>query len=206
MTASTKREQAAIERSRALALREAKLYPVPNASEAVAPCTQAPAHVWGNYFTIGFGKHLQSIRERCKHCNAELERTPTKYERAKARREERLMNELHRVNRKLCKLIDAPDEAGTHVVGYDVMERVEAFAEKHPDDIRVIGVDDASFMSANLVLVDHDNSEQYWGTTVWLFTQSTAEPVQFFLYPGMRKDLMKALQAIDRKARKREIK
>jgi hypothetical protein len=78
------------------------------------------------------------------------------------------------------------------------MTRVDKWAEKYPKDVKLCHCDDDYFSNAELVLIEHKSQAQYMGTTVVYIPQCTGEqPIQFFLYPDDRRQLIKTLQAID---------
>ena len=82
----------------------------------------------------------------------------------------------------------------TKMVGYECMQRVEKYAEKHKD-IRVTGVDDDVYSSSDLVLIPHPEH----GITVIFIPQNTTINNQFFLYPGYLKYLQKELEEMSEK-------
>lgn len=91
---------------------------------------------------------------------------------------------LHTLDRSLVDLIHKFKEDGDYESYYDLMVLVRAWAEDHESDgVRMVSCDDDAHMGAFLLFVPHKAEDEYWGTSVRLFTQR-AEPVSFFLYPG----------------------
>lgn len=79
--------------------------------------------------------------------------------------------------------------------GYELMCRIEKYAEKHPE-LEVVTVDDDHFASSLLVLLPHHDKKtgSYFGTSVIYVPQCTGEdPIRFFLYPGHAHGLLGAL-------------
>lgn len=110
----------------------------------------------------------------------------------------------------LGKKVPIIDSSKWRWIGYELMTRVEKWAKRYPEDVRITGIDDDHFASSMLVLVEHRLRDQYMGTSVVVIPQCTGEaPIVFFMYPGHRNALAKTLNAIDRaskpvKARERE--
>ena len=74
--------------------------------------------------------------------------------------------------------------------GYDLILRVERWAKKYPDDVRICSVDDSHFCGSYLVLIESKNKNtqpvyepfRYMGTNVVFIPQCSGEsPIQFFL-------------------------
>ena len=75
--------------------------------------------------------------------------------------------------------------------GWDHMQKMDAYAKKHPE-IKVFGFDDDSFMSSGGYIIPHKSKYSHMGHTVMLTTQQ-GTPYTFFLYPEHAKRLMAAL-------------
>lgn len=82
--------------------------------------------------------------------------------------------------------------------GYDLIRRLEKWADKYPKDVRTVTVDDDHFASSVLFLVEHQSDDQYMGTSVLYVAQCSGDPpAVFFMYPGHRRSLLAALEAIN---------
>ena len=89
--------------------------------------------------------------------------------------------------------------------GYDLMQRIRRYAERHPE-IVITGCDDDYHMNSDLVLIPHRfpkdsvararEAGEYWGTTVLYLCQGATQPTQFFLYPEHEKSLLAALKSV----------
>lgn len=85
--------------------------------------------------------------------------------------------------------------------GFELAKRIEKWAKRWPNDIKIVGCDDAYHAGSDLVLIEHKAPVNYMGTTVLYIPQCTSEqPIEFFLYPYHRKELVRALQYIGEKA------
>ena len=80
------------------------------------------------------------------------------------------------------------EDYNNKLVGWEVIELVERYAEEH-DEIRVITVEDASYTSSILVLVPHPEH----GITVIFIPQHSKTTNQFFLYGRHFRELTKEL-------------
>ncbi len=85
--------------------------------------------------------------------------------------------------------------------GADFQDRVEKWAEKYPNDVRITTCDDSYFSTSLLVLIEHRTANAYMGTTVVVIPQCSGDPPsQFFLYPGHALALIEALKDVRAKA------
>ena len=85
--------------------------------------------------------------------------------------------------------------------GFELAKRIEKWAKKWPNDIKIVRCDDAYHAGSDLVLIEHKAPVNYMGTTVLYIPQCTGEqPIEFFLYPCHREELVKALNHIGKKA------
>lgn len=88
---------------------------------------------------------------------------------------------------------------GWRWTGWDLIKRVEKWAEKYPKDVYIAGCDDTYHTTSNIVLVLHRTGRRLWGTTVYVLTQCDGlPPKEFFLYSGHAHDLERALRVIRR--------
>lgn len=86
------------------------------------------------------------------------------------------------------------------LTGYSLMCAVEKWAAQYPGQVTVVGCDDSVHASSNLILIEHASEVDYMGTTVLYIPQCTGEePIEFFLYPGHRKELIKVLRSLGKK-------
>lgn len=83
--------------------------------------------------------------------------------------------------------------------GVALMEMVEEWAKDYPDDVHVVAVDDDLFASSLLVLIEHKNDQEYWGTSFVFIPQLIGAPARFFMYPMSIKDLLAVVTKIDKK-------
>ena len=92
--------------------------------------------------------------------------------------------------------------------GYDLILRVERWAKRWPNDVRIVGCDDSVFSGSDLVLIEHQDKREYMGTSVVYIPQNGVliEPAQFFLYPSAGKHLINMLRDIRRASVERKNK
>lgn len=86
--------------------------------------------------------------------------------------------------------------------GYDFIERAEKWAVKQPG-VQVAYCDDNHHCGSVVILIPHKDlkakrpEDRYWGTSVIIIPQCTGEEaMEIFLYPGHRRSLLAALQAV----------
>jgi hypothetical protein len=111
---------------------------------------------------------------------------------------------VHKVWREFTnKFKEFKDNEENYVcIGCDLEDKIQKWAKKYPDDVRIIGCDDSTFSSSCLVLIEHKSKDQYMGTTVVYIPQCTGEkPIEFFLYSSHRDNLIEALLCINRQAK-----
>jgi hypothetical protein len=87
----------------------------------------------------------------------------------------------------------------SQMIGYEAMERAESYAKTHPDDIHLVYCDDDVFNTSLLVLVRHEDAEEYWGTTVFYIPQTSTTTNTFFLYPSHATDLRNSLRRLKKR-------
>ena len=106
---------------------------------------------------------------------------------------------IHRVWHAFSKKFMSKD--AFKLKGYELMEAVEKWAKRFPDDVRTVRIDDGHFCNSDLVLIDHKAKDQYMGVTAVVIPQCTGEePLCFFMYPSHQAGLMKALIAMQKAA------
>lgn len=84
--------------------------------------------------------------------------------------------------------------------GFELIQRVQEWALAFPDDVSLVGCDDARHTSSLLVLVQHKRRSDgdFMGTSVVFVAQAADdEPTEFFLYPEHQNQLMRTLAAIN---------
>ena len=87
-----------------------------------------------------------------------------------------------------------------------IMDVIEEFATKYPDQVLISGCDDTYFSTSQLVLVTHEARDAFMGTTVLLITQCDEQPpAQFFLYPGHADGMADALGIIQARANAKKV-
>jgi len=140
-----------------------------------------------------------TIWEKCSKCGKENnERPMTKKELKKwvkmCKEQDRKCKEWNKLWHTFSNKLSSPFK----YKGYDLMERVERFAKKHPT-VKIAHVDDSYFSSSYIAFFPHECKDEYWGTTALLIPQCSGEPATaFFLYPGHVDGLIKVLQEIQK--------
>ena len=84
-------------------------------------------------------------------------------------------------------------------IGYELIARVEKWAEKYKKDITIVRCDDNSHAGSIMVLIQHrkQHNAEYMGTSIVFIPQCTGEdPSRIFLYPNHHDNLFKALKNI----------
>jgi hypothetical protein len=117
---------------------------------------------------------------------------------------------VHRVWWEFVKTCCEPGcERGELELVDDWGEKLEALEKKYPGHVRLVGCDDAYHASSDLILIEHmvprvyqdepvEEPAKYMGTSVVYVTQCAPGSVaQFFLYPGHRQSLLRALFDIE---------
>lgn len=133
-------------------------------------------------------------------CGKENERPMTKKELKKwvkrCKEQDRRCKEWNKLWHKFSNKLS--DHVTFKYKGYDLMERVERFAKKHPT-VKIAHVDDSYFSSSYIAFFPHERKDEYWGTTALLIPQCSGEPATaFFLYPGHVDGLIEVLQEIQK--------
>ena len=66
----------------------------------------------------------------------------------------------------------------------ETLDKVYEWAKKHPNDVYFAQCDDSSFMSSDIILVDHKTKDNYMGITAVVVPQCQDPVVTVFFYPG----------------------
>jgi hypothetical protein len=139
---------------------------------------------------------------RCDKCGEAVERKATPKERAlhEKRVDWQGKPSVHKTWYEFQRHFKKDD--AYRFTGYDLMVRVEKWARKHPHEVRCLSIDDSAFASSTLLLVEHRHTREYMGTTAVVIPQCTGEkPIEFFMYPSHRDEIIAALVSIRAAAR-----
>lgn len=111
---------------------------------------------------------------------------------------------LHRVFHDFCRtFLDEKREGSPWKYrGYALMKKIERWARKYPDFVRITGTDDSHHMNSLLCIIEHRTTRRWMGLTVILVPQNGEEPGEFFLYPEDQDALMLALISLMEKRQK----
>lgn len=117
--------------------------------------------------------------------------------------EQKRVNNLNKVSKR--KLFKAHRVHKTHNgfkwTGYELMQRFDKFAKKHPE-VTICGCDDSYHACSYICLIPHRTDSQLWGTTVVIVPQmGPFPPTEIFLYPGHSEGLIEALTSIVKEAK-----
>ena len=85
--------------------------------------------------------------------------------------------------------------------GGELMDKIDEWAKKYPNDVKVLNVDDSYHMGSCIYLIEHQTENEYMGTTCVYVPQMGDEPAEFFLYPMDRDRMIKELIAIKKYSR-----
>jgi hypothetical protein len=85
--------------------------------------------------------------------------------------------------------------------GFALMESVEKWAERFPDDVHILGCDDSMYMGSDIVLIEHKTPSSWHGVTAVIIPQCGDPVAQVFLYPSHVGGVLRALQGIHKKSR-----
>lgn len=173
----------------------------------------AHKHQWKKAYTRGY----DFIGLDCE-CGEKIERKATPRERRKIRtdqkRQEAQSAKMHGVNWEFAEKFKKYEDRGPLKIGkttlkhnfvpvgwkyggYDLMTRIRKWAKKYPKDVIVCGIDDSYNASSDLVFILHRIGKRLWGTTCYTVTQCDGQPPnEWFMYPGHRKGIQGALQAM----------
>jgi len=106
---------------------------------------------------------------------------------------------VHEVYHKFCKRFqDSDGKFKKH--GYPLMAAIERWALDYPKQVFIVTCDDMVHSTSELIIIEHSSKTSYMGATVIFVPQCTGEyPIQFFLYPHSRKNLIKVLKGLGKR-------
>lgn len=131
-------------------------------------------------------------------CGEKRERTMTSAERRREQRIQAETDRMHRVYKEFRTEFRAEPGGRWNWTGYELMERIEEWAKKHPRDVLVMGIDDGTFSSSTLAFILHRDGGRLWGTSVVGVTQNDGQPpFEYFMYPGHAHVILLALRAME---------
>ena len=157
------------------------------------------------------GYNSNELTFSCK-CGEQRERPPTEDELAWITAENRAWlkedkSSIHWIgwqfHKWFCK--DPKNPMQLSYKGYELMQRLEKFQRYYPT-CEIVGCDDNIHMSSLIMLIPHENEDEYWGTTVVVAPQDTAfqEPTIVFLYPSHLKTMLTVLQSLHQRFKQKE--
>jgi len=85
---------------------------------------------------------------------------------------------------------------GWKLDGWKLIQAIERWAKKRPDDVCSAVVDDSSYSGSRLFFVAHRNGRDYHGTTVVYVPQDGYGAGHFFMYPSHRQGVADALREV----------
>jgi len=150
---------------------------------------------------LSYGGIPLRLTFRCSKCKAERHREATEEEAELLEwPESGSDDDVHKVWHELVRELTTEDgDAFNFDLIPDWEGKLDQLSEKYPDHIQHISCDDSHHCSSDLIMIEHAtmpkaDRPKYMGTTVLYIPQCTGEqPIQFFLYPGHKMALMKAL-------------
>lgn len=127
---------------------------------------------------------------RCSTCEEMKSRPMNKAEKYMLKRQEQAAaaDPIHKIYHDFLKKC-----GDSKLRGYDLMKLVEKWAKKFPT-VDIVSCDDDYHMGSYLVVIPHENTSEYWGTTIVFIPQNGKDPSTFFLYPGHAKEFLKVIQ------------
>ena len=133
----------------------------------------------------------------CKNCAYQVEReaTPSEKKRIKAdqKRSDIRIEAMHKVTWDFRKTF-LNEKSEWKYKSYELMTRVRKWAKKHTKDVIVCRIDDSHNASSDLVFILHRIGRELWGTTCYTIAQCDGQPPnEWFMYPGHREGIQKAL-------------
>ncbi|MDP3771072.1 MAG: hypothetical protein Q8R16_02120 [bacterium] len=166
------------------------------------PTTKRPhRHSWRHAGTTG-GSKRPIILKRCR-CGERRERNANAAEAAVLRqqqqRDEQRMREMFRPSREFDRRFRTKDGSKWRYTGYDLMVRVERWAKRHPDRVKIVGCDDNHHASSILCVIERSTAAYWMGLDVVVIPQHGGTPQEFFLYPNAADALETMLRASRRK-------
>lgn len=136
---------------------------------------------------------------RCRVCSTdwevELDEDEVRKIKAYMRESEAHSAKLHTLWHSFTKRFYNKEGTAYLYRGFDFMERVQRFAQRH-EEIILIGCDDSNHTSSLIVLIPHQHEGEYWGTTVVCIPQTGGDPIDLFFYDHNVNDMLVALRAI----------
>lgn len=173
-------------------------------------------HIW-----VHLSWYRDELTLKCKKPNCDVTRTRpiTKYERkrkiAAAKKELNKYPNIHKIYHEFLKKFKTYKKfkvksgalKGTYsyaegwiAKGYDLMLKIEKWANKYPKEVIQLHTDDSYHAGSRLFLITHRMSpRKIWGYSCVSVTQCDGQvPHEFFLYPGDAKELRKALTSISK--------
>lgn len=138
---------------------------------------------------------------RCSKCKAERHREATQKEAEFFKWPELGSDDdIHKVWHEVVRELTTEEgDAFDFDLVADWENRLTTLIERYPNHVQHVGCDDSYHSSSDLILVEHATQAaadrpKYMGTTVLYIPQCSGEkPIHFFLYPGHKMALMKAL-------------
>lgn len=153
--------------------------------------TDSCIHKFERESFTGWGK-IKNVTDRCAFCGEERERKPTKQEQEKHTRWIKQLDKTHSLYHKVVERLK-------NLEGEKAIEEAEKLEKKYEGHVQLVPCDDDAHASSGLLLVDHENDDHYWGTSVIYLPQVMGKRETFFLYPHHRNWLMNALKTIKKK-------
>ena len=153
-----------------------------------------------HYWKVQSRSHLGSrfeAQERCR-CGAVRTRTLSAQEskicRLRDKESSASAKRIHTIYRAFSKRFKDKDDRWKYE-GYALMQKIEKWATLFPEDVKLNHIDDSYYANSLLCLIQHRDHKNWHGVTAVVVSQcSGSPPVEFFLYPGDHKSLIKALQ------------
>jgi hypothetical protein len=152
-------------------------------------------HVWR--FNSERNRHLR-LQFWCSKCKTYCERAASKSEREilKSHYKEFDNSDLHKVWHSYVHVVQNSGRGG-----YEAQELMAQWAAQQPNGhVHFVGCDDSSHMGSDLWIIEHKTKNKYMGSTVVYIPQDEVHN-EFFLYPGHRKELARALASIEKLAK-----
>ena len=158
-------------------------------------------HQYRRWATTG-RKETLTVLETCTICGEERKRPGTDQEKAEYRCffDDDPDGDIHAVYHEFSEILEILQDKHN----YSIIEMADEFTEVYHEDTQLVPVDDEAHCGSSLVLIDHENDREYWGTTVVYLPQCSGVRAEFFLYPHHRRALIKALQVIEEKQQMHE--
>jgi hypothetical protein len=104
---------------------------------------------------------------------------------------------IHKLFHKFLKEFAADATGRFKWSGWELMQKICKFAERHPECI-LLPCDDNYHASSDTLLIPHEDEYEYWGTTAIIVPQN-GEPVEIFMYPDELKLWQQALVKLNKR-------